>query len=67
MTGRPKGFKFIFRLLTVHRELIIYSIDSNYGKTLLRHLAILCGIHVGHGFYRLCIDTTWVELSHMTL
>ena len=43
MTGRPNGFKFVFRLLTVHRELTIYSIDSN-GETLIRKLAILCVI-----------------------
>ena len=28
-----------------------------------RHLAKLCGIHVGQVFSRLCIDTTWGELS----
>ena len=107
MTGRPRRFKLIFRLLTatlallfflfltsfeslkddkitfagdaseqadiqkrqfprdVVRRIIIYSIYVIYlnGKTLIRHLAILCGIHVRHRFSRFCINTTWDELS----
>ena len=40
----------------------IYVICLN-GKTLIRHLAILCGIHVRHRFNRFGINTTWGELS----
>ena len=39
MTDCPKEFKFIFRLLTVHRELIIHLIESN-GNILIRHLSV---------------------------
>ena len=46
----------------VVRRIIIYSIYPN-GKTLIRHLAILCGTHVRHRFNRLIINTTWGELS----
>ena len=38
----------------------IYVICLN-AKTLIRHLAILCGIHVRHRFNRFCIYTTWGE------
>ena len=58
MTGRPKGVKIIFRLLTVHHELIIYSIDSN-GKTLIRHSHTVW--HTGAASF--CINTTWGKLS----
>ena len=40
----------------------IYVICLN-GKTLIQHLAILCGIHVRHRFNRFGINTTWGELS----
>ena len=33
----------------------IYVICLN-GKTLIRHLAIMCGIHVRHRFNRFCIN-----------
>ena len=40
----------------------IYVLCLN-GKTLIRHLAILCGIHLRHRFNRFGINTTWGELS----